>query len=199
MDISTAQKEARELHELFVSRTYENFGITKRPGNYQISFEPMISLGGLKKNIRFGLEIVLNDLLVIDPFDRLQFEQTVWHETAHILHLIGNGWKIGEETNNNACNEPIGSIIADLGVLVFSHSIKRKVEDYFSKLSDYTGPAKELFILAESKGFEYPERLLREMSKQTGRELYQTVKRYLSRNYLYSDAELESSALEQAA
>lgn len=199
MNTRTAQKEAKELHELFVSRLYENFGISKRPENYPIGFEPLLSLGGLKRNINFGLEIVLNDTLLIDPIDRLQFEQTIWHETGHILHLIGNGWKIGEETNNNACNEPIGSIIADLGVLVFSHSTKRKAKDYFGKLSDYAGPAKELFILAESKGFEYPERLLREMSKQTVRELYQTVKSYLGQGYLYDDRESEDIAREQAA
>src|SRR3989344_9087907 len=191
MDTSTAQKEAKELHELFVSGMYKNFGISNHPSSYPISFEPLLSLGGLKRNINFGLEIVLNDTLLIDPIDRLQFEQAIWHETGHILHLIGNGWKTGEETSNNACNEPIGSIITDLGVLVFSHSTKRKAEDYFSKLSDYVGPAKELFILAESKGFEYPERLLRGTSKQTVKELYQTVKSYLGRNYLYSDPKLE--------
>ncbi len=199
MDIIARQREAIELHGLFVREMYEIFGLDKCPESYPLSFEPLFSLGGLKRNINSGLEIVLNDLLIIDPFDRLQFEQAVWHETGHLLHLIGNGWKIGEETNNNACNEPLGSIISDLGVLVFSHSTKRKTEDYFSKLGDYAGPAKELFILADSKGFEYPKKLLRELSRQTVRGIYQTVKSYLGKNYLYVDQELESFAQEQAS
>ena len=149
MDLIPGQKEALRLQDLFINEMYKLFGISKHPSSYPISFGPLFSLGGLKRNINFGLEIVLNDTLIIDPIDKLQLEQAIWHETGHILHLIGNDWKIGEE-NNNTCNEPIGSIIADLGVLVFCHSTKRKAEDYFSKLSDYAGPAKELFILAES-------------------------------------------------
>lgn len=121
MNFTGYQKIADELHLNFLKIMNQRFGLQRCPSPYPIKFKPLLSLGGVGVDERGALEILLNDTLIIDPVDMLQLEQTVIHESGHILHLERNGFERNKPQiiPNKACCEPIGSIIADLAVLVY--------------------------------------------------------------------------------
>ncbi|MDD5193364.1 MAG: hypothetical protein PHF67_02145 [Candidatus Nanoarchaeia archaeon] len=185
-------KEAKRLHHEFMTGMYANFGLFVCPRDHPVGFMEILSLGGLIRHRTRGLKIVLNDLFLIDSLDILQFQQTVFHESGHLLHLYSNGFP--NDVYNAACSEPVGSMIADYATLVFLESSGRRTEAYYEKLSDEAGPSIELFEVARKSGMENPSGLLRKLSRQNVGEIYQTVRDYLQRDYLYEDPETEGDA-----
>lgn len=187
------RKIAEELHIKFLKSMHQKFEIKECPLPYPISFTPMLSLGGLGFDEEEKLTIKLNDTLILNPLDREQFEQTIAHESAHILHLTANGFNKDKpkKLRNTACEEPIGSIIADLASLLF-WSLNGDVTRYFGKLSDYGGEQ----ALKLYNGSTNQEALLKHLLNQSGIGLYTEIISLLGRSCLYEESDLEKWVLE---